>query len=102
MTSRKRGRDTYRVGPDVDLTTEDVRDSQGRRITEDYARRAAEYNATTVRRGRRSLTGGTAHSPRVSFRVPADLRDAAEQAAAREGKTVSELAREALERYLAP
>ena len=92
----------YRVtGPDVDLATEDVRDSKGQRITEDYDRRAAEYDPAAVRRGRRSLTGGSTHSPRVSFRVPESLRTAAEEAAAREGKSVSELAREALEQYLA-
>lgn len=92
---------TYRAGPDVDLQAEDVRDSKGHRITEDYAHRAADYDPAAVRRGRRSLTGGAAHSPRVSFRVPADLRAAAEKAAEREGRSVSELAREALERYLA-
>jgi len=102
VTSRKpAAQPAYRLGPDVDLATEDVRDSVGRRISEDYARRAAEYDPTTVRRGRRSLSGGSTHSPRVSFRVPEGLRDAAEQAAAREGKTVSELARDALEKYLA-
>jgi CopG-like RHH_1 or ribbon-helix-helix domain, RHH_5 len=37
----------------------------------------------------------------VSFRVPEDLRMAAEQAATREGRTVSELARDALQKYLA-
>lgn len=99
--SRKPTQQQYRIGPDVDLALEDVRDGQGRRITEDYARRAADYDPATVRRGRRSLTGGETHSPRVSFRVPADLREAAEKAAEREGKTVSELAREALQRYLA-
>ena len=92
---------TYQVGPDVDLATDDVRDSQGRHIDEDYARRAADYDPATVRRGRRSLTGGHTHSPRVSFRVPEDLRDAAEQAAAREGKTVSDYAREPLQKHLA-
>lgn len=93
---------SYRVtGPDVDLATEDVRDSQGRRITEDYARRAADYDPARVRRGRRSLTGGSTHSPRVSFCVPESLRAAVEQATEREGKSVSELAREALEQYLA-
>ena len=99
--TRKATAQEYRVGPDVDLTAQDVRDRNGRRITEDCARRAADYDPATVRRGRRSLTGGHAHSPRVSFRVPADLREAAEEAAAREGKTVSELARDALEKYLA-
>lgn len=102
MTRRKPpASPAYQAGPDVDLSTEDIRDSHGRRIDEDYAQRGAEYDPTSVPRGRRSLTGGRTHSPRVSFRVPEDLRDAAEQAAAREGKTVSELAREALQKYLA-
>ena len=103
MTSPKKSPPSrYRItGPDIDLDTEDVHDSKGRRITEDYARRAAEYDTEAVRRGRRSLTGGSIHSPRVSFRVPESLRTAAEEAAAREGKSVSELAREALEQYLA-
>lgn len=99
--SRKPAQPPYRIGPDVDLDSEDVRDSKGRRITQDYARRAAQYDPASVRRGRRSLTGGRLHSPRVSFRVPADLREAAEKAARREGKTVSELARDALQKYLA-
>jgi hypothetical protein len=33
----------YLVGPDVALATDDVHDSQGRRINEDYARRAADH-----------------------------------------------------------
>jgi hypothetical protein len=81
--------------PDVDLAEQDVRDSKGRRITEDYARRAAEHEPATVHRGRQSLTGGATHPPRVSYRVPGDLREAAERAAMREGRTVSELARHA-------
>jgi CopG-like RHH_1 or ribbon-helix-helix domain, RHH_5 len=102
MTKRKpAAQPEYRVGPDVNLADEDVRDSKGRRITEDYARRAAEYDPATVHRGRQSLTGGATHSPRVSFRVPEHLREAAEQAATREGRTVSELARDALQKYLA-
>lgn len=62
----------------------------------------AGYDLDTARRvGRPSLGGGDEHSPHVSFRAPADLRAKAEQRAAREGKTVSQLAREAFERYLA-
>lgn len=60
----------YQAGPDLDLSTEDSRDSRGRRIVEDYAQRGAEYAPTSVPRSRRSLTGGRTHSPRVSFRVP--------------------------------
>ncbi len=51
-------------------------------------------------RGRPSLTGRAASSPRVSFRTTDDLRALAEQRAAREGKTVSQVAREALEHHL--
>jgi hypothetical protein len=51
--------------------------------------------------GRPSLTGEPKHSPRVTFRLDPEVRDRAVARAEREGKTVSALAREALERYLA-
>lgn len=99
------------IGPDVDLEREDVRDAQGRRITEEYVERALSdildedapvtpSSVTYPRRGRRSLTGSGVHSPRVSFRVSDDLQRRAQAKARREGKTVSVLAREALERYV--
>lgn len=53
-----------------------------------------------VGRGRPSLSKGHT-SPQVTFRLPAKLRAKAEARAAREGKTLSALAREAMERYLA-
>ena len=50
--------------------------------------------------GRPSLDGnGT--SPRLNFRVPRELYGAAAKRAAEEKRTVSALAREALERFLA-
>ena len=52
-------------------------------------------------RGRPSLTGESQHSPRVTFRLDPEVRDEAAARAEREGKTVSELAREALKQYLA-
>jgi len=52
-------------------------------------------------RGRPSLTGESQHSPRVTFRLDPDVREKAAVRAEREGKTVSALAREALEQYLA-
>lgn len=53
------------------------------------------------RSGRESLTGGGVHSPRVQFRVPEAVAAKAEHRARAEGITLSELAREALVRYLA-
>lgn len=91
----------HRVLPDVDLAVEDVRDSKGRRITEDYAERAAADALEQVGRGRPSLTGAQGHSPQVTFRVTPELRAKAAAEAARQGRRVSDVAREALERYLA-
>ena len=91
----------HRLGPDVDLDVEEIHDRQGRRITEEYAGRAADEALRVVRRGRPALgDAGGHHSPRVSFRVPEDVRRRAEQRAAAEGRSVSEIARDALERYL--
>ena len=50
--------------------------------------------------GRPSLDGEGA-SPRLSFRVPRELYDAAAERAIEEESTVSAIAREALERYVA-
>jgi hypothetical protein len=62
---------------------------------------AAGYELTAGRRvGRRSLAGGDGASPRVNFRMTAELQARAQARADREGKTVSEIAREALERYV--
>jgi len=90
----------------IDLDAEEVYLPDGRRLTEELARELAGQTLEEIRRrnlipGRKSLTGGAVHSPRVQFRVPADLQAKAEERAKREGKTVSKLAREALERYLA-
>jgi predicted HicB family RNase H-like nuclease len=87
------------IGPDVDLDEDDVRLADGTRLTE---QRAAEI-IEEVRRcgGRPSLTGEAAVSPRITFRVTPGVRGRAAQIAAREGKTVSQLAREALEARVA-
>jgi hypothetical protein len=92
--------DRHRSDPDVDLAAEDVRDRQGRRVTDDYAERAAEEALRLVRPGRPALGAVGERSPRVSFRVPEQTRRRAEERAAQEGRSVSDIAREALERYL--
>jgi predicted HicB family RNase H-like nuclease len=90
----------YQVGEDIDLAQEDVRLKDGSRLTD---ARAAEIAEETLRRrrGRPSLGGEDETSPRVSFRIPEQLRRTADERARREGRTVSDLAREALEHYLA-
>lgn len=80
---------------EVDLERDDVRLPDGTRLTDDVA----DTIVDDVRRkvGRPSLTGAAAASPRVSFRVTPEVRDRAAAIASDEGKTISELAREALE-----
>lgn len=85
------------LGPDVDLDVEDIRDSRGKRVTNEYAKDAIR----AARRGRPSIAGEEGDSPRVQFRVPSRLLDKARARAAAEGKTVSQLAREAFEEKLA-
>lgn len=101
MSTRRRPRiDTGTpIGPDVDLDHEDVRLESGRRLTAEVAEEIVEE----VRRagGRPSLSGEPTRSPRIAFRVPPELRDRAARVAEAEGKTVSQLAREALEQRLA-
>ena len=80
---------------EIDLERENVRLSDGTRLTDDVT----EAILDDVRRkaGRPSLTGAAAASPRVSFRVTPEVRERAAAIASDEGKTISELAREALE-----
>lgn len=91
---------------DVDLEHEKVYLPDGRRLTPELAKQLARQGVAEARRrnlipGRKSLAGDGSHSPRVQFRVPESLREAAEARAAEEGVSLSVLAREALEHYLA-
>ena len=93
MTRRKH---TY--GEDVDLDAEVVRDKQGKRITEKRAAEIAEDALRQARAGRPSLTGTRKSSPQIAFRVPDELQARAEAKAKARGITLSQFAREALER----
>jgi predicted HicB family RNase H-like nuclease len=87
------------IGADVDLEREDVRLPSGSRLTTKRVDKIVEE----VRRagGRPSLSGEALRSPQIAFRVPPEVRERAAEVAAAEGKTVSQLAREALEARLA-
>ncbi len=79
-------------------------------ITDEYLREAvekaehgydpAEVTVVSRRPGRRSLAGADGTSPRINLRITQELHDRASARAEREGKTVSEVAREALEHYV--
>ena len=81
----------------------------GNELTEERLKQLADeaergYDLSDAKRvparpGRPSLAEG--ESPRISYRVPASLFDAAAERAKAEGRTLSELARDALRRYLA-
>ena len=91
----------YPLGPDIDLDAEEIYEPGGTRLTEHRAQDIAEETLTEVRRGRPALGRGPVHSPQITFRLTKTARDNAAARAKAEGRTVSELAREALERYLA-
>lgn len=82
------------------------RSKSGVPITDELAEQLADeaeagYELTPAKRvGRKSLNGGDGKSPRVNFRMTTELQARAEAQAEREGKTVSEIAREALEQYV--
>ena len=94
MSERK-----YQLGRDVELFRETVLDSTGERITESRAREMATYALEHVRRGRPSL-GVVRRSPQLSFRLSDELAKRAQALAHAEGKTLSQVAGEALQRYV--
>lgn len=90
---------------DVDLD-DHVVTVKGRRLTEAGAEQLARDTLAEARHrnlipGRKSLTAGATHSPRVQFRVPEAVAAKAQDRARAEVRSLSELAREALLRYLA-
>lgn len=82
------------------------RSKTGIPITDELAEQLADeaeagYELAAAKRvGRKSLAGAHGTSPRVNFRMTAELQARAQARAEREGKTVSEIAREALEQYV--
>ena len=89
----------YRVGKDVNLKKEVVKDLSGKRITD----RRVKQIVKQVRKqtaGRPSLTKANVISPEVKARVPLQLKRALDRRAIQSGKSASELIRAALERYL--
>lgn len=95
MARRKHSQADY---VDIGLTDEQVDV-----IVEETIQAYLDGRTTSVdlRRGRPSLNGKAAPSPHVGFRVSPELRDAAESLAREKGLTLSALARQALQEYVA-
>ncbi len=87
------------IGRDVDLEQDDVRLEDGTRLTYEVADKIIDQLRRSS--GRPSLSGQATASPQIAFRVAPAVRDRAAELAAAEGKTISELAREALEHRIA-
>jgi hypothetical protein len=84
------------------------RTASGKIITEEDAERIADEIEsdepvvfTGIRFVGRPSLDGNGTSPRLNFRVPRELYDAATKRAIEEERTVSAVAREALEKFLA-
>ena len=89
----------YRLGKDVDLKKEVVRDLSGRRITDRRVKQIVkEVRGKSA--GRPSLSKPNVISPEVKARVPIQLKRALDRKALQSGRSTSELIRTALERYL--
>jgi len=66
----------------------------------DRAEEGLDLSTWTPRRGRPSLDASTgAHSPRIAVRVPPSLHRRVTVRAAQEGRSISEVVRDLLERY---
>lgn len=99
-TVRVQGRDVA-DGGDIDLDVEDIRLADGSRLTEALAQKLADDVLRRVGPGRPSLSRPGQRSPQLRLSVPEQLRDDLQARAAAEQRSVSDLAREALSRFLA-
>ncbi len=88
-------------GGGIDLDADDVHLADGTRLTEAGARELAQQALRAAGRGRPSLTAPGERSPQLRITVPEQLREGLRERADVEHRSVSELAREAIERYLA-
>jgi len=99
----RRHRRHITIGPDVDLDAEVVRLDDGTRLTSDLAAEiAAEAIAKhPARRGRPTITGAAARTPKMTVRVAPEMRRALEAIAARQGRRLTDVSRDALSEYVA-
>jgi hypothetical protein len=99
-TTRTAPPELYPIGPDIDLDEEEVYLADGTRLTEARAEQLAGEILDRHYPGRRSLTGGREHTPSLTVRVTATTRKALEAIAAKQGRRLSDVSRDALEAYI--
>jgi len=88
---------------DIDLDEEEFTLPDGTRLTEARAQElaeAAERRKANLVPGRKSLSGGSKHSPVIQVRLPEALRDELQSAADERGVSLSKIARDLLEESL--
>jgi hypothetical protein len=87
------------IGPDVDLDTEEIYAADGRRLTYELA---AEIAERALERHRGRLTGGDSErrTPRLTLRVPPEVRAALESIADAQGRRLADVSRDALAEYV--
>lgn len=88
-------------GPDVDLDDEVVLLPSGERLTSERADEIVEELTERRVSGRPSLSGQPTRSPVVSFRLDPETLGRVQAVARREDLSVSQVARRALEQFLA-
>lgn len=90
-----------RDGGSIDLDREDVRLADGTRLTAARAEELAQEVLRTTGRGRPSLSAPGRRSPQLRLAIPEQVRAELQARAAAEHRSISDIAREALDRYLA-
>ena len=97
--SRRSEAKRFPIGSDVDLDTEDIRLSDGRRLTDELAEQLAD-EAVTRRRGRPSISGQATSTPNLTVRVPPTTRAALDAIAKAQGRPLADISRDALAEYI--
>lgn len=101
MTRKTKSSPPTWTTPSGAVVTEAVAEQLAKEFEQDDAALDGGQVSLPRKAGRPSLTGRSAVSPQVTFRVTPQLRAQAERLASERGTSVSGLAREALEELLA-
>jgi len=85
----------------VDIDTQDIRDAHGRRITQSTVDGLVQAVEKAKAVGRPSLTAPGQHSPTVTLRFSEAVNSRLTEIASKQGKSKSQIVRDAVNTYLA-